>query len=119
VSIKSEPDGNHINIQIIRPETKETLPCVYYIHGGGMCSFSCFDGTYRAWGKLLAAKGFVVVMVDFRNSATPSSVPKVAPFPAGRRRPQRLCLRWAHTNAAAHGIGSIIVAGETAAETWR
>ncbi len=32
----SQPDGNTINIQFIRPENGETLPCVYYIHGGGM-----------------------------------------------------------------------------------
>ena len=32
----SDPDGNTINIQYIRPDTEETLPCVYYIHGGGM-----------------------------------------------------------------------------------
>ena len=32
----SDPDGNTIKIQYIRPETEEELPCVYYIHGGGM-----------------------------------------------------------------------------------
>ena len=32
----SNPDGNQIKIQYIRPDTDETLPCVYYIHGGGM-----------------------------------------------------------------------------------
>ena len=29
----SEPDGNRIKIQYIRPDTDEELPCVYYIHG--------------------------------------------------------------------------------------
>ncbi|MEZ5252153.1 MAG: hypothetical protein R2713_23970 [Ilumatobacteraceae bacterium] len=39
----------------------------------------------RVWGKIIAANGVVVVMVDFRNCVTPSSsVPEVAPpFPAG------------------------------------
>jgi len=40
-------DGNTINLQVIRPDTDETLACVYYIHGGGMASLSCYDGMYR------------------------------------------------------------------------
>jgi len=113
-SIRSEPDGNSINIQIIRPDTSETLPCVYYIHGGGMASMSCYDGNYRAWGKIIAARGVAVVMVDFRNALTASSVPEVAPFPAGLND----CvagLKWAHANAQALNIDAdkIIVAGES------
>ena len=65
--IVSAPDGNTINLQVIRPDTDETLACVYYIHGGGMASLSCYDGMYRGWGKLIAANGVAVVMVDFRN----------------------------------------------------
>ena len=82
-SIPSSPDGNTINLQIIRPEGDEVIPCIYYIHGGGMTNLSCFDGMYRAWGKLIAANGVAVVMVDFRNAISPSSVPEVAPYPAG------------------------------------
>ena len=59
----SAPDGNMINIQFIRPDTDERLPCVYYIHGGGMAMGSCFDGMYRAWGKIIAAQGVAVAMV--------------------------------------------------------
>lgn len=113
-SVLSQPDGNLINIQFIRPDTDETLPCIYYIHGGGMQALSCFDGNYRAWGKILAAKGVAVAMVDFRNALTPSSVPEVAPFPAGLND----CvsgLKWVHTNAAALNIDTsrVIVAGES------
>lgn len=79
----SQPDGNTVNLQIIRPESAERLPCVYYIHGGGMASMSCYYGNYRAWGKIIASQGLVVAMVDFRNCLTPSSVPEVEPFPAG------------------------------------
>ena len=79
----SQPDGNTVNLQIIRPDSNEVLPCVYYIHGGGMATMSCFWGNYRAWGKIIANEGVVVVMIDFRNALTPSSVPEVAPFPAG------------------------------------
>ncbi len=45
----SQPDGNTINLQVIRPDNGETLPCVYYIHGGGMGFLSCFDGMFRGW----------------------------------------------------------------------
>jgi acetyl esterase/lipase len=113
-SIKSEPDGNTINLRIIRPDNAERLPCVYYIHGGGMMMGSCFDGNYRAWGKMIAAQGVAVVMVDFRNSIAPSSVPEVAPFPAGLND----CvsgLKWVHSRASILNIdpARIIVAGES------
>ncbi|MBJ17943.1 MAG: esterase [Deltaproteobacteria bacterium] len=110
----SEPDGNTIKIQLIRPESEDPLPCVYYIHGGGMQILSCFDGNYRAWGRIIAAQGVQVAMVDFRNCVTPSSAPEVAPYPAGLDD----CvagLSWISANAADLGIDSarIIVAGES------
>jgi acetyl esterase len=112
--VVSQPDGNMINLQVIRPDSDETLACVYYIHGGGMASLSCYDGMYRGWGKLIAANGVAVVMVDFRNCVTPSSVPEVAPFPAGLND----CvsgLKWVAANAARLGVdpARIIVAGES------
>src|SRR5215470_14157476 len=82
-SIKSAPDGNTIKIQFIRPDNATRLPCVYYIHGGGMASMSCFLGNYQAWGRMIASKGVAVAMVDFRNAVSASSAPEVAPFPAG------------------------------------
>ncbi len=111
---RSEPDGNSINLQVIRPEIEGSLACVYYIHGGGMAAMSCFDGMYRGWGKLIAANGVAVVMVDFRNCVTPSSAPEVAPFPAGLND----CvsgLRWTAAHAAELGIdpARIVVAGES------
>jgi acetyl esterase len=110
----SEPDANTIKIQLIQPESTEPLPCVYYIHGGGMQMMSCFDGNYRAWGKIIAAQGVAVAMVDFRNAITPSSAPEVAPFPAGLND----CvsgLSWVAQNSADLNIdaGRIIVAGES------
>lgn len=112
--IVSEPDGNTISLQIIRPDTEQTLACVYYIHGGGMASLSCYDGMYRGWGKIIAANGVAVVMVDFRNSVTPSSAQEVAPFPAGLND----CvsgLKWVVANAASLGVdpARIVVAGES------
>ncbi len=112
--IRSSPDGNEIRIQYIRPQCTEPVPCVYYIHGGGMQALSCYDGNYRAWGKIIAAQGVAVAMVDFRNALSPSSVPEVAPFPAGLND----CisgLRWVVANAGSLGIdpSRIIVAGES------
>ncbi len=112
--VVSQPDGNTINLQVIRPDNDETVACVYYIHGGGMASLSCYDGMYRGWGKLIAANGVAVVMVDFRNSVAPSSAPEVAPFPAGLND----CvsgLKWVVANADHLRIdpARIIVAGES------
>jgi acetyl esterase/lipase len=110
----SQPDGNEIAIQFIRPAGAETLPCVYYIHGGGMQSMSAFDGMYTAWGKIIAARGVAVAQVDFRNCLQASSAPQVDPYPAGLND----CvsgLKWVHANAAKLGIdpARIIVAGES------
>jgi acetyl esterase len=110
----SEPDGNTVQLQVIRPDSDIALPGVYYIHGGGMASMSCFDGMYRGWGKHIAANGVVVVMVDFRNCVSPSSAPEVAPFPAGLHD----CvsgLRWVAGHASELGIdpNRLVVAGES------
>jgi acetyl esterase len=110
----SSPDGNTIQVRLIRPQSTAALPCVYYIHGGGMASMSCFDGMYRAWGKIIAAQGVAVAMVDFRNCLTPSSAADVVPFPGGLND----CVsgvKWLHSRAADLGIDAqhIIVAGES------
>jgi acetyl esterase len=127
VEFTSQPDGNTVKINFIRPEPDgrdddreggggpgAALPCVYYIHGGGMASMSAFTGNYRAWGKLVAANGVAVAMVDFRNSLVPSSAPEVAPYPAGLND----CVsgvRWLSENHADLGIdpSRIVVAGES------
>jgi acetyl esterase len=112
--VVSAPDGNTINIRITRPDTGDVLPCVYYIHGGAMQIASCYNGTYRAWGRMIAANGVAVAMVDFRNCVLPSSVPEIAPFPAGLND----CvsgLKWIHAASAALNIDPrrITVAGES------
>ena len=110
----SSPDGNNIKIQYIRPDTDEKLPCVYYIHGGGMMVSSCFDELYAAWGRCMARQGVAVAMVDFRNAMWASSAPEIAPFPAGLND----CvsgLKWVHANAEELNIDNdqIIIAGES------
>ena len=110
----SMPDGNTIQLQFIRPEGGERLPCIYYIHGGGMAFMSCFDGMYRSWGRIIAAQGVAVAMVDFRNCLRASSAPEVAPYPAGLND----CvsgLKWVVAHAEALGVdpARIVVAGES------
>ncbi len=110
----SSPDGNTIKLNFIRPESEGPVPCVYYIHGGGMAHMSCFYGLYRAWGKIIAQQGVAVAMVDFRNCITPSSSPEIVPFPGGLND----CvsgLKWVTANAGDFGIdpNHVIVAGES------
>src|ERR1700733_10501080 len=57
----SDPEGNTVNLQVIRSQPDVALPGVYYIHGGGMAMMSCFAGIYRGWRKHIAANGVVVV----------------------------------------------------------
>jgi acetyl esterase len=114
VHVVSSPDGNTINLQFIVPPGSGPWPCVYYIHGGGMMMSSCFDPNYRAWGRMIASHGVVVVMVDFRNALRASSVPQIMPFPAGLND----CLsglRWLHANHDSLDIDPtrIAVAGES------
>ena len=114
----SQPDGNTIKLLLIRPQSNlqpdAPLPCVYYIHGGGMALLSCFDPNYQAWGRMIAHQGVAVAMVDFRNCVTPSSAPEVEPFPAGLND----CmsgLRWLIGQADEFRIDAsrIVVAGES------
>lgn len=114
LQIPPQPDGNEINLLMTRPVGDECLPCVYYIHGGGMQSLSCFDGNYKAWARLIAAHGVAVIMVDFRNALYPSSAAEVAPFPAGLND----CVagvEWVRENSATLNIdpARIIIAGES------
>jgi acetyl esterase/lipase len=113
-TFRSEPDGNTIKVQYIRPDNNERVPCVAYIHGGGMMHFSCYDGMYKAWGRMIAGQGVAVAMIDFRNCVTPSSASEVAPFPAGLND----CVsgvRWVASHADMLKIDPkrIIVAGES------
>ncbi len=110
----SQPDGNAITVRFIRARDKGPLPCVYYIHGGGMATSSAFDPHYRAWGRIIARYGVAVAMVDFRNCLTPSSAPEVVPYPGGLND----CvsgIRWLAANADELGVdpARIVIAGES------
>ena len=113
-SFTSAPDGNTVPVHVVRPAGDEVVPCVYYLHGGGMATLSAFDGNYRAWAKIIAANGVAVVMPDFRNSVSPSSSGEVAPYPAGLNDCEA-GLRWVIDEAGALAIdpSRIVVAGES------
>ena len=75
---------------------------------------SCFDGIYQSWGRIIAAQGVAVALVDFRNCLVASSAPEVAPFPAGLND----CvsgLKWLHEQAGELGLDpdQIVIAGES------
>ena len=111
-TITSQPDGNAVKILLIRPQSDAPLPAVYYIHGGGMQSGSCYDPRTSAWGRLIARQGVAVAMVDFRNSLIPSSTPDLAPYPGGLNDcVSGLC--WLADNAQRLGVdpSRIVVAG--------
>ncbi len=110
----AQPAGHALRLYVTRPDTDETLPCVYYVHGGAMAYLSCTYGNYRAWARLVAARGVAVVMVDYRNCVAPSSVPEVAPYPAGLDD----CaagLAWVSAHARELGVdpGRVVVSGES------
>lgn len=111
---QSTPDNNTVKGLFTRPDSTETVGCIYYLHGGGMAVFSCFSGLYKAWARVLAAQGIAVCMIDFRNSLMPSSSGDVAPFPAGLND----CLagfEWLQSQHQRFAIdpAQIIIAGES------
>jgi acetyl esterase/lipase len=110
----SSPDGNTIKVRYVRPDNADVVPCLYYIHGGGMQNGSAFDAMYRIWARVLAAQGLAVAMVDFRNSVTASSAPEIEPYPAGLND----CVsgvKWVAANTGELRIdpARIVVAGES------
>ncbi len=112
--IASSPDANTIKVQVVRPDNDDVVPCVYYIHGGGMATLSSFYGNYRAWSRIVASYGVAMVLVEFRNSILASEVAEVAPYPAGLND----CvsgLRWTLDHADLLGIDPhrVTVSGES------
>lgn len=111
---RSTPDNNLVNILLIRPEGSDVLPCIYYIHGGGMQALSAYDANYQVWGRMIAAQGVAVAMIDFRNALRPSSAPEIAPYPAGLND----CaagLDWVLANGVTLGVdpARVVVAGDS------
>jgi acetyl esterase len=107
-------------VSIIRPkpkqsDPKQSLPCVIYIHGGGMSHYSSFYKNFQTLGRLIASHGVVVVMPDFRNSSTPSMKGEnVGPFPCGLNDCEAT-VQYCYKRALYLGIDRtrIVVAGES------
>ena len=79
----SGPDGNSVNIQFIRPDERRDRCRASTTSTAAAWRDVGYDGMYRAWGRIIAAQGVAVAMVDFRNCLHASSAPEVEPFPAG------------------------------------
>ena len=90
----------------------QNLPCVYYLHGGGMAAMSMRYTFYQVWLRTIAHQGVAVFAIDFRNSITPSTSKVVAPYPAGLND----CvngLLYLHKNKTKFYIHNIIISGES------
>ena len=82
--VVSAPDGNTIKSAVHPPRhRRDRRRASTTSTAAAWRACRAIDGIYRAWGQLIAAQGVAVAMVDFRNCVVPSSVPEVAPFPAG------------------------------------
>ena len=72
-----------------------------------------FYNNFQTLSRLLAHAGAVVVMPDFRNSATPSQQGEdIGPFPAGLHDCAS-AIRWCHENLQRLHASHIIIAGES------
>ena len=107
--IKGE-DENNITLYISRPKTAtQSLPAVLHLHGGGMSLLAAADPNYVHWRQNLAAKGLIVIGVEFRNIA---GVNGNYAFPAGLNDCYS-ALKWLYQQKKALGISNIIVSGES------
>jgi acetyl esterase/lipase len=105
----SNPDNQHLQLNIARPKGNGPFPCVVCIHGGGFRAGSR-DG-YNAQIVRLAEKGYVAVTVSYRLA------PKY-PFPAANHD-TKAAVRFLRANAKKYGIDpdNIGVTGQSAGGT--
>jgi acetyl esterase len=103
-------DGNDIPLHIFRPAgVAGPLPCVVYLHGGGMTILEAHNRVHQQWSQDLAAAGMVVVTVGFRNAWTADGL---HPFPAGLDD-CAVALDWVHEHRDDLGITAIVLQGES------
>jgi acetyl esterase len=101
-------DGNEITLYVDRPVgANGRLPGLLHLHGGGMAILQA--GTAATWRGGLAARGCVVVGVEFRNSGGALGP---HPFPAGLNDCSS-ALDWMHARRDDLGLASIVVTGES------
>ncbi|MFG1667898.1 alpha/beta hydrolase fold domain-containing protein [Streptomyces sp. Y7] len=103
-------DGHEIKLYVTRPQAAEgPLPCVYYVHGGGMVMMGATGAVYDRWRRELSADGLVVVGVEFRNGAG-----RLGPYPYPTGLEDCATgLKWVAEHAAELGVSNIVVSGDS------
>jgi acetyl esterase len=103
-------DNNDIKLHIYRPTgVTGPLPCLVYIHGGGMVIINTYNPVHNAWRKDLAATGMVCIGVDFRNAWLAG---QQYPFPAGLNDCSS-AVKWIDAHREELKITKIILEGES------
>lgn len=103
-------DGNDVTLYLHHPEQPGADRVgLLHLHGGGMVLLEAAGPAYASLRDELAARGMVVVGVEFRNGGGKHGD---HPFPAGLTD----CisaLRWMIDNKERLGIGKIVITGES------
>lgn len=104
------PDGNEVTLYVHRPSTVDwPVPGILHLHGGGGVMLSAADAGYVRWRDELAARGAVVVGVEFRNGAGRLGI---HPFPAGLDD----CaagVEWIDARRSELGLSAVVVSGDS------
>ena len=97
-------DNNDIHLYNHTPNhVSGPIPCVYFVHGGGMGVFSSTNDYYAAIRTRIALTGVAVIGVEFRNSTGTFGA---HPFPAGLND----CmsgLQWVYDNKVARNYSKV------------
>lgn len=103
-------EGNSITLYVHRPAAATgDVPAILHLHGGGMALLAAADEQFVRWRDELAARGVVVVGVEFRNAGGALGP---HPFPAGLDDCTSALL-WLHAHRAELGVSRIVVSGES------
>ena len=103
-------DGNDVDLYVHRPiGVSAPMPGLLHLHGGGMAILTAANQSAVLWRNHLAARGCVVVGVEFRNSGGALGP---HPFPAGLDDCAS-ALDWMHRQREGLGLTSIVVTGES------
>lgn len=73
-------DDNTIDLYVSTPKNITPTHGILHTHSGAMAMGSTGGAAHRAWCRLMAKEGYLVVSVNFRNS---SGLSKRTPFPGG------------------------------------
>lgn len=101
------PDQNKIKLYITKPDGMSDVKHIaYHIHGGGMGIMRPTVAIFKHWRDALAAKGVMVVGVDFRNAAGEHGN---HPFPAGLND----CVKGVQWCLNTHKDAKIMITGDS------